>query len=172
MVEKSVIKILVLDDEPFMLKLLARMLQGLGYASVSTFESGRAALEQVDDPNRTPDIILLDLIMPEMDGVEFARHLVEHRYAGALILVSGEDERMRQSVEKLVRAHKIPVLGHLHKPATPEGLATLLEKWTAPKQGGHRAAKKIYTADEVRAAIANGELVNYYQPKVSVATDE
>lgn len=162
----------MLDDEPFMLKLLARMLADLGYASVSTFESGRAALEQVDDPERSPDLILLDLIMPEMDGVEFARHLVEHSYAGALILVSGEDERMRQSVEKLVRTHKIRVLGHLHKPASPEGLAALLEKWTASTRDGHRAAKKIYAADEVRAAIVNGELVNYYQPKVSVVTGE
>ncbi len=172
MPKKFAIRILVLDDEPFMLKLLARMLANLGYTSVSTFDSGRAALEQVDDPERSPDLILLDLIMPEMDGVEFARRLVEHRYAGALILVSGEDERMRQSVEKLVRAHKIPVLGHLHKPASPEGLAALLEKWTASTQDGHRAAKKIYAADEVRAAIVNGELVNYYQPKVSVVTGE
>jgi EAL domain-containing protein (putative c-di-GMP-specific phosphodiesterase class I)/CheY-like chemotaxis protein len=170
MLKKSAIKILVLDDDPFMFKLLAQMLENLGYASVSTFDSGRAALAQVDDPERSPNLILLDLNMPEMDGIEFARRLVEHRYAGALILVSGEDERMQQSVEKLVRAHKIPVLGHLHKPPSPEGLAALLEKWTAATQDGPRAAKKIYAADEVRAAIANVELVNYYQPKVVVAT--
>ena len=175
---KSAIRVLVLDDEPFMLKLLARMLANLGYATVSTFDSGRAALEQVDDPGNSPDLILLDLNMPEMDGVEFTRRLVEHHYAGALILVSGEDERMQQSVEKLVRAHKISMLGHLHKPASPEGLAALLEKWTAPTQdcvscaAKKIAEKKIYAANEVRAAIANGELVNYYQPKVVVATGE
>lgn len=169
---KSAIKILVLDDEPFMLKLLARMLANLGYTSVSIFDNGSAALEQVDDPDHSPNLILLDLNMPEMDGVEFARRLVEHRYAGALILVSGEDERMQQSVEKLVRAHKIPMLGHLHKPASPEGLAALLVKWTVPKQDDPRAGKKIYSADEVRAAIANGELVNHYQPKVVIATGE
>jgi EAL domain-containing protein (putative c-di-GMP-specific phosphodiesterase class I)/CheY-like chemotaxis protein len=168
---KSAIRILALDDEPFMLKLLARMLANLGYTQVSTFDSGRAALEQVDDAERCPDLILLDLNMPEMDGVEFARRLVEHNYAGALILVSGEDERMQQSVEKLVQAHKISVLGHLLKPASLEGLAALLEKWAAPAQET-RAARKIYAADEVRAAIANGELVNYYQPKVVVATGD
>ncbi len=175
---KSAVRVLVLDDEPFMLKLLARMLTNLGYAQVSTCDNGHAALERVDDSDRSPNLILLDLNMPQMDGVEFARRLVEHHYAGALILVSGEDERMQQSVEKLVRAHKIPVLGHLHKPASPEGLAVLLEKWTAPTQDDSSGApkknstKKIYTADEVRAAIANGELVNYYQPKVVIATGE
>jgi EAL domain-containing protein (putative c-di-GMP-specific phosphodiesterase class I)/CheY-like chemotaxis protein len=168
----TALRVLVLDDEPLMLKLLARMLANLGYDSVSAFDNGRAALEQVDDPDNSPNLILLDINMPEMDGVEFARRLVEHRYAGALILVSGEDERMQQSVEKLVQAHKIPVLGHLHKPASLEGLAALLEKFTVPTQGIPRMAKKIYAADEVRAAITNGELVNYYQPKVMVATGE
>jgi CheY-like chemotaxis protein len=78
MPKNSAIKILVLDDEPFMLKLLGHILADLGYASVSTFDSGRAVLEQVDDPVSAPDLILLDLNMPEMDGVEFARCLVEY----------------------------------------------------------------------------------------------
>lgn len=160
------IKILVLDDEPFMHKLLGRMLANLGYASVSACDNGRAALEVIDNPGESPSLILLDINMPEMDGLEFVRHLVERRYNGSLILVSGEDERMQQAAEKLARAHKITVLGHLHKPASPEGLAELIGKWEPPKEGKSRATRKIYAADEVRAAIANGELVNYYQPKV------
>lgn len=164
------IKIMVLDDEPLMLKLLARMLANLGYTSVSTCDSGRAALDMTDSPAGPPDLILLDINMPEMDGLEFVRHLVERRYTGSIILVSGEDERMQQAAEKLARAHKITVLGHLHKPATPEGLAELIGKWKEPVQNQRRAERKAYGADELRAAMANGELVNYYQPKVATAT--
>ena len=105
------IRIMVLDDEPFMLKLLARMLTNLGFASVSTCDNGRGALALIDNIQSPTDLILLDINMPEMDGVEFVRHLVEHHYRGSLILVSGEDERILQSVEKLVRAHKITVRG-------------------------------------------------------------
>lgn len=170
MAGKSAIRILVLDDEPFMLKLLTHMLAKLEFTPVTTCDSGRVALESFDSPNGPPDLILLDLNMPDMDGVEFVRHLVGRHYDGSLILISGEDERMLQTAEKLVRAHKISVLGHLHKPVKPEGLAALLEKWTSPSLGGPRAAKKVYGADDVRAAIDNGELVNYYQPKVAVAT--
>ena len=164
------IKILILDDEPFMHKLLTRMLANLGYTSVSTCDNGHVALELINSQNDPPNLILLDLNMPEMDGLEFVRRLVERRYAGSLILISGEDERMQQAAEKLAQAHKITVLGHLHKPASPEGLAALLGKWVPPQQNEPRAAKKVYGADEVRAAIANGELVNYYQPKVDIAT--
>jgi EAL domain-containing protein (putative c-di-GMP-specific phosphodiesterase class I) len=170
MAEKSTVKILVLDDEPFMLKLLARMLANLGFTSVITCDSGAVALAALDSPDTTPALILLDLNMPEMDGVEFVRHLVEHCYTGSLILVSGEDERIQQSVEKLVRAHKISILGHLCKPVSPHALSALLEQWSPSSTGAPRAGRKIYDADAVRAAIAGGNLVNYYQPKIAVAT--
>jgi len=170
MTEKTAIRILALDDEPLMLKLLSHMLAGLGVAPAITCDTGRAALEWIGSPGNHADLVLLDLNMPEMDGVEFVRHLVELRYAGSLILVSGEDERMLQTAVKLVQAHKIQVLGHLHKPVTPEGLKALLEKWSPPSRGKPQAAKKIYGADELRAAIENDELINYYQPKVEVST--
>ncbi len=168
--EDFTLKILALDDEPFILKLLAHMLADLGYTRVTTLTSGHAALELIGQPQDAPDLILLDLNMPEMDGLEFVRHLVERHFDGSLILVSGEDERMQQAAEKLARAHNITVLGHLHKPASTQGLAELIGQWTAPSQHPPRAQKKMYGADEVRAAIHNGELVNYYQPKVLTAS--
>ena len=67
MVERSAIRILVLDDESFMLKLLNRILANLGFTSVTLCDSGRAALESIDAGSR-PNLILLDLNMPEMDG--------------------------------------------------------------------------------------------------------
>lgn len=166
------IRILVLDDEPFMLKLLARMLTNLGFTEVRTCDNGRAALMLVDSPECHPELILLDINMPQMDGVEFVRHLVEHHFSGSVILVSGEDERVLQSVEKLVRAHKITVLGHLNKPVIPERLAALIARWLPPRNGPVRDAKKVYSPNQLRSAMDNGELVNYYQPKVTVASGE
>lgn len=170
MVENTAIRILVLDDEPFMLKLLSHMLANQGFPLVTTCDSGLIALEWVDHPHGPPDLILCDLNMPEMDGIEFVRKLVDHHYTGSLILVSGEDERVVKTAENLVKAHRITVLGRLQKPVTPDGLAALLEKWMPPSQVLPRAEKKAYGAEELRAAIANGELVNFYQPKVAVAT--
>lgn len=168
--EKSAIRILVLDDESFMLKLIGHMLANMGFTQVTSFASGRAALESFDSPNQPPDVILLDLNMPEMDGIEFVRHLVERHYTGSLILISGEDERMLLTAVKLVRAHQIPVLGHLHKPVKPQVLSALLEYWTPYSEDKPQAPIKAYEADAVRTAINNSELVNYYQPKVLVDT--
>ena len=172
MLKNTNTRILVLDDEPFMLKLLAHMLANLGYGAVSTCDNGHDALLLIATTPGATDLILLDINMPQMDGVEFVRHLVEHQYRGSLILVSGEDERILQSVEKLVRAHKITVLGHLCKPVTPARLSGLIELCVPPPKGIIKAATKVYGQTELAAAIANGELVNYYQPKVAVATGE
>ncbi|SDZ88300.1 EAL domain-containing response regulator [Nitrosospira multiformis] len=174
MVERSAVKILVLDDESFMLKLLNRILSNLGYASITLCDSGGAALEKIanTDADTVPDVILLDLNMPGMDGIEFVRHLVDLHYPGSLILVSGEDERILQTTEKLVRAHKIPILGYLHKPVTPDALAAMLGKWAPPSASAPGTAKKVYSADELRAALKESELINYYQPKVAVASGE
>ena len=168
---KSGPRILVLDDEPFMHKLLARMLAGLGFDSVSTCDNGASALERVDVPGSEPDLILLDLNMPDMDGIEFVRNLVEHRYSGSLILVSGEDERVLQMAEKLVHAHDISVLGHLNKPVSRAALSIMMDRWL-PADGSVKTEATPYTADQLRAGIANGELLNHYQPKVVVATGE
>lgn len=72
--------------------------------------------------------------MPDMDGIEFVRYLVDRDYHGKLILVSGEDERMLRTAEKLVHAHKIPMLGYLHKPVDPGKLSEMLHQWEADAQ--------------------------------------
>ena len=169
----SKIKILILDDDTFMLKLLSRMLAKLGYTAITTCDNGSDALQKIDHADTCPDLILLDLNMPDMDGIEFVRYLVDREYHGKLVLVSGEDERMLKTAEKLVHAHKIPMLGYLHKPVDPNKLSEILLGWevdalTHPLS----ASNKAYSADDIKSAITNQELVNYYQPKVSVATGD
>lgn len=170
MIDKATIKILILDDEPFMLKLLARMLANQGFVHVVCCNNGKDALARLNIESTRPDLILLDLNMPEMDGIEFIRYLVERQFTGSLILVSGEDERMLKTTERLVQAHKIAVLGYLQKPVTPDALLAMLTQWSPPSKAAPAKPRKTYSSDDIRLAIVRSELVNYYQPKVSVAT--
>ena len=167
--DKSAARILVLDDESFMLKLLGHMLAGLGFTSVTTCDNGAEALQFVSVSDNPPDLILLDLQMPGMDGIEFVRKLVEHSYSGSLVLVSGEEERVLQMAEKLIQAHRITVLGRLEKPVSVARLAALMEK-LVPTHATSQSTTHAYSNEELRTAIDTGELVNYYQPKVAVAT--
>lgn len=167
--DKSGAGILVIDDDAFMLKLLQRILTLQGFTQITTCLSGEAGLDAFDQSPTPIVLILLDLNMPHMDGIQFVRHLVKRKFSGSLILISGEDERMLVTAEKLVEAHRINILGHLQKPVTQETLAAILVKWELLPVSAVKAAK-VYTADDLRIAIAEGQLVNYYQPKVIVST--
>jgi len=116
------------------------------------------------------NLIFLDLNMPGMDGVEFLRHLAAVRYAGSLVLVSSEDERIRDTVTRLARGYRLSVIGHMSKPAQQEGLLTLLEIWRGKAPKTDHKALNDYGAAALRRAIAGGELVNHYQPKVDMVS--
>lgn len=162
-------KILLLDDEPFVLQLLARQLENLGFTEVTLVERADEALSVIAASG--VELIFCDLNMPEMDGVEFVRHLVRLGYGGGLILVSGVHERILNTARKLAEAHRLNVLGALHKPVALEQLRRILENY-APTTNTSRAPCRSYCPEELQQAIAGGELVNFYQPKVTVASGD
>jgi EAL domain-containing protein (putative c-di-GMP-specific phosphodiesterase class I)/DNA-binding NarL/FixJ family response regulator len=168
--DKSSVRILALDDEPLMLEFLADTLSALGYTQVTTCNSGYRALSLLESPGA--DIILFDLKMPELDGLQFIRHLKGRDFTGSVLLVSGVDERIVQSSEQLVRSYGIDILGSISKPVLPEELGRVLSGWSRERNPAPTDAPLPYTAAEIRAAIAAGELINFYQPKVDMGTGE
>jgi EAL domain-containing protein (putative c-di-GMP-specific phosphodiesterase class I)/DNA-binding NarL/FixJ family response regulator len=160
-------RVLVLDDEPYMHRVLVHMLSELGIDEVATLQSAHGALGYLATVETPPDLILLDLNMPAMDGIEFLRKVVEQGYTGAIVLVSAESERVLQMTEKLVQAHNLPVLGHLRKPVSRSALAAILRDWR-PQQG-QASDRPSFGVDELREAMRRGHLVTHFQPKVAVA---
>ena len=149
-------------------RVLGHMLAGLGFPDVATSDNGPAALEMLALREDAPELIFLDLHMPRMDGIEFLRELAGQGYAGSVVLVSAEGERVLQMTEKLVQAHRMTVLGHLRKPVSLSALAAIVKKWRPASDALEKA--ESYGPEALRVAIDAGQLVNYYQPKVAVAS--
>ncbi len=170
----SDLRALVIDDEAFMRKLIATQLRSLGCKSVLCIESGEVALEALSQGDFEIDLIICDLQMPAMDGIEVIRRLGGLGYAGGVILASGESQRTVAMAEKLARAHGLKLLGALQKPVQPDQLKMLLSKLDVHGSDAPRVPRAIrqVEASDLAHAIASGQLLNHYQPKVCTRTGQ
>ncbi len=159
---------LLVDDDSFVLRMLSNQLKHFGYEDVVTYTQADQALAYLVDHLETIELVFCDLQMPGMDGIEFVRQLAAIGYRGALVVMSGEDERILQTAEKLARGHRLNVLGYLPKPSPLDAIEKLIAKLSnSPAE--HRGVSKTYSAESLDEAIKLGQLVNYYQPKVDLS---
>lgn len=160
-------RILVIDDDPFARSMAVKQLAALAIHDVELADSGQAALSRLERGEPGFDALIVDLNMPGMDGVQFLRHLARRRFRGGLLLVSGEDDRILRSVAKLAAAGRLRLLGTLHKPFARERLGQALGALPSfADTNVMQEAGRTYAAQELRDAIAAGQLVNHYQPQV------
>lgn len=161
--------IYILDDDPQYSALLHKVVEK-AFSQVITETSACAFLE-IDLPEEY--ILILDLMMPEMDGIEVIRSLSQKTQDVSLILVSGFDERVLHSAQQLAEAHGIEVLASFTKPINivefSKTLSSLVQHKSKPK---YTASNSELTVAELQEAIGNDCLRLHYQPQMSLASND
>ena len=109
-------KILIVDDEPINQHVFNNHLDS-SYYQITTALNGADALKAIDGPIRF-DLVILDVMMPGMDGFDFITELSKRRYEGALIIVSGQEKRVRHSASLVAQLSSLKYLGEIEKPVT------------------------------------------------------
>jgi len=122
-------KILVADDDPAMLKVTTFILESRGY-QVFTAKDGEEALAKIEE--ETPDLLILDLLMPVMDGFEVIKRLNEQAMTGGnripvLILSAVREDSGRRRYE-LETKESLGVDDYVEKPISPPVLLQKVEK--------------------------------------------
>ena len=112
-------RIVVCDDEPLARERLVRIVQESGHQVVAQATTGAEAVIAVK--SKQPDIILLDIRMPEMDGVRCAQELSKLEHPPAIIFVTAYDHYA-------IAALKANAIGYLLKPANKDELLEALNK--------------------------------------------
>ena len=161
-------RLLVIDDDPDMCAFVAHTaaLAGFEAASSTNFGQFKAGL--------TPDtsIVVVDLMMPEVDGIEVLRYLSEQSYASDIILISGYDKKVLKVAAQLAASLGLHVRASLQKPIKVSELREVLAKRAEGKRQSRSKPGSPGEADVegMRQAIAGDQLLVHYQPQVHIKT--
>ncbi|MCK9607479.1 MAG: response regulator [Methylomonas sp.] len=151
--------VLVIDDDPFNLKLFDALLKAKGYDTL-TCERGKDALWLASE--RRPDIILLDIMMPEMDGFEVARRLKSSRETANIPLImitSLEDNQSR------LKALEMGAEEFLNKPIDPTELAIRVKNLLKLKEYANFLARHNRLL-ELKVASRTAELESSFRETI------
>ena len=165
----SQLRFLVVEDQEFQRDALVMLLDSIGAREVLQAEHGQSALDLLNMRTSPVDIILSDIDMPGMDGMAFLRALAETDSPASIILVSGLNPAVLHAVETMAKAYGLKLLGIMPKPPSRGTLLALIAGHDARPQRRQASANAPVLPEEIDAALANGEFIPYFQPKVAMA---
>ncbi len=157
--------LLVIDDEKDIGEFVSFVATNAGYEVTS-----------IDDPllfkeNYCSDtsVIVMDLTMPDIDGVELLRYLASVKSMASIIIMSGFDPGVLHSAKVLADSHGLNIIGVLEKPMSICDLEMMLGRCKKKTDADDEVNVCVsVSVEELKQAIQNNEILNYYQPLVDM----
>ena len=166
----SELRFLAVEDQGFQLWMIGKLLEDLGARYVFSAADGASALQVIAEREPPIDIIISDIDMPGMDGMEFMRHLAAANYSASVILASALERRLLGGIESMARAYNLCVLGVIPKPVTAKKLEAMIGRHEARPALARPAATWNFSTSELAEGLKRREFVAYFQPKVDLLT--
>ena len=142
-------RILIADDESLILMDLREMLTSLGYLVVGEANDGRSAVNMARELR--PDLVIMDIKMPDMDGIEAAQVLTAERVAPVLLLTAYSQQDL------IERAKEAGVVGYLVKPFRESTLAPAIEITLSRFQEFQTVQKEV---EDLKEALETRKIVD------------
>ena len=162
---------MVVEDSPVQRAHAVGLCRQLGIEMIYEACDGAEALQQLDMLQLKPDLMLIDLHMPVMDGVELITQMHERDWKIPTLVVSSQQLSILNAVQDLSSALGLPMLGSLPKPVRREQLASALQQHQSlPGQVRQdvRRTPIAFTSHDLCQAIDSDQLQVHYQPKLAI----
>jgi len=163
--------VLIVDDDPIVRSIAEAAFTNRVAGRIHTANDGGVALEILE---QAPDIdfILCDLNMPNMDGLQFLRHVADRQFRGEIGIVSGEDQAIIQSAEIMASKYGLTIRGTLNKPVDFAKIDTLLANSRSSGVVEAIAQSEVFTRNDLVFALVNKDIKPYFQPKICTQTQK
>lgn len=167
-----VTRLVVIDDEPQYLELIKEFAQMIGCKALGFDSLSREAKQALNEDT----LLFLDIHMPTEDGIDILMKLDVIKYSGGVVVLSGADSGVIDSVLRLGNELETNVLGHLPKPFTLSAFQQIVHRFKtgqatskSDKQANHIANMAIH---DLKEWFENGYIFPVYQPQINPISED
>ncbi len=162
--------VLIIDDDPTQVAILDAYFKSQKVKNVKGTSNASDALAYINSKKNEINLIVSDLQMPEMDGLEFLRHLSSLDYEGKIAIISGVKSDLLDHSARLAKMHHLNLIGQVSKPVTKSSLDKVFYKGDYSHLAVEQTEKYFINQNDFSNAMKNDEIEPCYQPKVDVQT--
>ncbi len=165
------LRVLVVDDKAFVRTMTGRVLQSAGIEHIAYASDGKEAIAHIRHAEPRVDLVLCDLMMPDMDGVEVVRHVAELEHKPVFVFISGANVSLLGTAVDMARARGLHVLGAIEKPISVDAIRGVLVKLNDVASSTKIAAPQFaFTTQDLAEALEKEQFILHYQPKIRLRT--
>ena len=162
-------RVVTVDDSPAISIVLQAIFDQLGIKNITSYDDAQKAFNDIEKSPCLFDLILTDLNMPGMDGMEFIRRLGKIKYDGVVVIVSEMQPEVINLASKLARQHNVHLLGNITKPVQLKDVQHLLRRLDCLCSFDDDPLANISELS-LLDAISHNRVTPLYQPKVFVSS--
>lgn len=164
---------LVAEADPVQRRALADALTQLGASRVTEVPDAPMALRTLQAGfGPTIDVAIVDLDLGGMDGMELLRAVAALRPGVRLIVTGDQPPGVLFSVETLVQAHGVDLLGTIAKPVNAAKLKALLDNYQPPRPPAVAPVGPHFSFAEVGVGLQKRQFEPFFQPKIELSTGQ
>lgn len=162
-------RVLIVDDQLLQREYLKNLFIQAGIAHVETAENGCHALRLLEQ--QPYDLVLSDLLMPELDGVQLIQRLSTYEKPPLLAVISSSPKRLIAGASLVAKTLGMRVIDQLSKPAQPQAIIALVAKLKAASRlkAESLVSGQVFDRAALQHALSSGEIRAWFQPKMRIA---
>jgi EAL domain-containing protein (putative c-di-GMP-specific phosphodiesterase class I)/ActR/RegA family two-component response regulator len=163
-------RVLILEDQEIDSEVAIEVLRSCGAVQVVHVTNGHEGLSILSSGSNAIDVVVSDLQMPGMDGLEFLRKVSSLHPSIAIVLTSGVDSAIIRTAELVGRTYGLNILGAIPKPLSLNRIYPLLLRHFGQTAEKQRAASLLMPLEAVQAGLASDQFIPFFQPQVCMKT--